>query len=197
MPDITLVPPARLEADGLVLRAWTPDDAPLLQRTFDASEAHLRAWTPRVIDGKEPGLTLVERLARHAEAFAAGTEWLWGIFTPDEGTVLGGCGLYPRIGPGAVEIGYWLAQSATRRGIATAATRMLADVAFGAPDVARVEIRAEPRNAASLAVPQRLGFRHVATEPEPGGVLLMHWAMDRETWLVKSPPVHSSDGARD
>src|SRR5687768_9219263 len=110
MPDITLVPPARLEADGFLLRAWTPADAPLLQRTFDANEAHLRAWTPRLVDGKEPGLTLVERLGRHAEAFAAGTEWLWGIFTPDEGTVLGGCGLYPRIGPGAVEIGYWLAQ---------------------------------------------------------------------------------------
>lgn len=190
MPDLSLVPPARIDADGFVLRPWTPDDAPLLQRAFDESEAHLRAWTPRVIDGKEPGLTLVERLARHAEAFAAGTEWLWGIFAPDERVVLGGCGLYPRIGPGAVEIGYWLAQSATGRGIATTATRLLADVAFTAPDVERVEIRAEPRNAASLAVPRRLGFRHVATEPEPsGGVLLMHWAMDRATWSARARSV--------
>ena len=185
MPDISLVPPARIAADGFVLRAWTPDDAPRLQRAFDESEAHLRAWTPRVIDGKEPGLTLVERLHRHAEAFAAGTEWLWGIFTPDEDVVLGGCGLYPRIGPGAVEIGYWLARSATGRGLATTATRLLADLAFAAPDVARVEIRAEPRNAASLAVPQRLGFRHVATQPEAGGVLLMHWVMERATWLAR------------
>lgn len=176
-------PPARLEASGFVLRAWSPADAPLLEATLAASDAHLRPWTPWVITGKVPGLTLEERLARHAEDWQAGREWIYGIFTSDERELLGGCGLHPRIGPGAVEIGYWLAERATGRGVATAAASLLTSTAFGPPHMERVEIRVEPRNVRSAMVPQRLGFAH-AGQVEAHGTTLDVWAMARERWAA-------------
>ena len=144
---------------GARLRPWRPDDAPALRHALEASEAHLRAWTPWVIDGRVPGQSLPERLAAHARAFVDGTEWVYGIFAPDDVTVLGGCGLYPRVGPGALELGYWLAAYATGRGLATAAAGALATLALAAPAGERLEIRCDPRNVASARIPARLGFR--------------------------------------
>ena len=144
---------------GASLRPWRTADAPALQHALEASEAHLRAWTPWVIDGRVPGQSLPARLAAHARAFVDGTEWVYGLFAPDDATVLGGCGLYPRVGPGALEIGYWLAAYATGRGLATAAASALATLAFAAPGIERLEIRCDPRNVASARVPARLGFR--------------------------------------
>jgi RimJ/RimL family protein N-acetyltransferase len=111
------------------------------------------------VDGREPSLSLEARLSRHAEAFAAGTEWVYGMFSPDDREVLGGVGLYPRVGPGAVEIGYWLSVAHVGRGLATEATRILTQTAFAAPEIVCLEIRCEPRNLASARIPERLGYR--------------------------------------
>lgn len=151
--------PRVIDTARLRLRSWRVTDAPVLQAVLGASEAHLRAWTPWVVDGRDPSLGLEDRLAAHAAAFAEDREWVYGLFTPDERSILGACGLYPRIGAGALELGYWLAADATGRGYATEAAAALVGAAFASPAVARVEIRCDARNAASLALARRLGFR--------------------------------------
>src|SRR5947207_279960 len=98
---MSLTPPLRLDLDGFTLRAWSPADADRLRVVLEASDAHLRPFTPWVIDGRLPGLSLEDRLTRHSADFEAGVEWVYGLFGPDGGEVLGGCGLYPRVGPGA------------------------------------------------------------------------------------------------
>jgi RimJ/RimL family protein N-acetyltransferase len=151
--------PRRVVLRGVTLRAWAPADAPLLAAALAASEAHLRAWTPWVVDGRVPGLTLEQRLAAHAADFDAGREWVYGMFDPAGVEVLGGCGLYPRVGPNAVEIGYWLAVGHTGRGLATRAAEALTRLAFDAPEIERVEIRCDVGNDASARIPRRLGYR--------------------------------------
>jgi RimJ/RimL family protein N-acetyltransferase len=179
------VPPERLDAPGFFLRAWSPADAPLLRAALEESDAHLRAWTPWVVDGREPGVPLDARLARHVDDWATGRSWVWGIFAADASAVLGGCGLYARVGAGTLEAGYWLAARATGRGIATAAARLITDVALTLPGVQRVEMRIEPGNARSIAVPRRLGFVHEATIDVDGDALEV-WATDRERWASSS-----------
>jgi RimJ/RimL family protein N-acetyltransferase len=174
---VALVPPSELDLGDFVMRAWSITDAPALRAALDASEAHLREWTPWVVDGKVPGLSLEERLARHAADFAAGREWVYGMFQPDGTVVFGGCGLYPRIGAGAVELGYWLAAGQTGRGLATRAASALTRVAFSDPSIDRVEIRCDPRNAASARVPERLGYRIVDSPPDAAS--LQVWRLDR------------------
>lgn len=171
-------PPPAIETPRFRLRAWKVADAPLLQAALDASEAHLRAWTPWVVDGRVPGLSLQARLARHAEAFAEGSEWVYGILAPDEAEVLGGCGLYPRVGPGALEIGYWIHAAHTGRGLATEAAAVLTRTAFADPGIERVEIRCEAGNLGSIGVPRKLGYRHAETIQDEG-VALEVWEIGR------------------
>jgi RimJ/RimL family protein N-acetyltransferase len=168
------VPPAELRTERLLLRRWRPRDAALLKAALDSSVDHLKPWIPWRIAEPAPVPELEGRLAAHAEDFDAGREWLWGIFSPDGAAVLGGVGLYPRAASGRVpfaeadhiEIGYWLTAGATGRGWATEAARAVLGVALALPGMTRVEIRCDPRNAPSAALPPRLGFRHARTVPQ-------------------------------
>lgn len=177
-------PPTRLSIAGAVLRALGPEHEGVLGAALTASDAHLRPWTPWVVDGKVTGQTLRERLARHAESFVMGTEWVYGIFAEDAPELLGGCGLYPRVGPRAVEIGYWLAVRATGRGLATRAARALTRVAFASSDIDVVEIRCDPRNVASARVPARLGYRVAASPVDALPASLQIWRLPREEFLT-------------
>lgn len=56
------------------------------------------------------------------------------------------------------EIGYWLAQSATGRGIATESVRALLRFAFDSLGMNRVQIKCATGNEKSKNIPKRLGF---------------------------------------
>jgi len=98
--------------------------------------------------------------------------------------LMGGAGLHRRLGPGALEIGYWVDVRFTRRGVATAASALLTEFAFTVAGVGRVEIHHDAANEASAGVPAKLGFTHFATfedDPEaPAEVgIEMQWRMWR------------------
>lgn len=177
MPDVALSPPPSIALPGVTLRPWRVADATAFASAIAASEAHLRAFTPWVVDGKVPGLSIEQRLAGHAAAFERGEEWVYGLFDAASGEVLGGCGLYPRVGPDGMELGYWLAAGSTGRGLATRATAALTRVAFASEAVQRTEIRCDPRNLPSARVPERLGYRLDEMPVGPQG--LMRWVLPR------------------
>jgi RimJ/RimL family protein N-acetyltransferase len=155
--------PYRIETERLVVRCYEPRDAPLLKEAIDSSLDHLRPWMPWAY--KEPQ-TLEEKLEliKHFRAnFDSGDNFTCGIFNSDETEVLGGTGLHPRIGPGGLEIGYWIRASATRQGLVTESSAALTRVGFEICDADRIEIRIEPGNEASAGVPRRLGFLEEAT----------------------------------
>ena len=108
-----------------------------------------------------------------------------GIFV--EGAVAGSCGLHRRLGPSALEIGYWVHPSFTRRGLATTAARALTQAALSLPEITYVEIHTDKANSASARVPQRLGYRLVTERPDdrhaPAEVgIECVWRMEREMW---------------
>ena len=83
--------------------------------------------------------------------------------------LLGVCGLHARLGPGALEIGYWVDVRHTRRSVATLAAAALSELALATAGVQAVEIHHDRANQASGAIPARLGYELVATvadEPE-------------------------------
>ena len=156
-------PPYRVETDRLVLRCYDPRDAPLLKDAVDRSAEHLRPWMPWVPDEPEELQVVVDRLRLFRGQFDLDQNWIYGIFAPDESRVDGGTGLHPRGGDGSIEIGYWVAADALRRGIATEVTAVLTRVAFELCGYERVDLQIEPRNEASARVPRKLGFTHEGT----------------------------------
>jgi RimJ/RimL family protein N-acetyltransferase len=192
--NVDLRLPTRVDTPNFMLRVMSESDAPALQISLEKSEAHLRPWTPWVIDGRVTGLTLEQRLAIDADAFASSERWVYGIFTTDGTEMIGGCGMYPRVGPRAVEIGYWVAASHTRRGIAHQATAELTRLAFASPEIDHIDIRCEARNEISARVASGLGYRMIepsATDvpPVPGSesTPLQTWRMTREDFLLAVP----------
>src|SRR5204863_4732374 len=80
-----------------------------------------------------------------------------------ERAVAGGTGLHLRHGPAAREIGYWLRADLEGQGLMTETVAALTRVAFEVDRVRWVEIRCDPANARSAAIPRRLGYTHEAT----------------------------------
>lgn len=58
-----------------------------------------------------------------------------------------------------IEIGYWLIESMTGKGIVSLSTKTLIDFAFSTMEMNRIEIRCGVGNNKSSAIPKRLGFR--------------------------------------
>lgn len=63
-----------------------------------------------------------------------------------------------------IEIGYWLIERMTGKGIATAATRKMINLAFRNMEMNRVQIRCGVGNTKSSAIPRRLGFSFEGVE---------------------------------
>lgn len=110
--------------------------------------------------------------------FDLGEDFVYGIFERDESAVVGGTGLHTRLGGNALEIGYWIRTSRTGGGLAAEAAAALTRVAIELCAVDRVEIRTDPANERSRAIPRRLGFVDEATlrrrldYPEPRDVVV-------------------------
>ena len=163
---------AFLRTARMLLRPWHPDDAALLAPVLESNVAHLTPWIPAHVATPLPVPELAERLRGFANDFAADRAWRYALLTHDERRVLGEADLFPRSASGRVtlreadrlEIGYWLDSAATGQGLATEAVIALLEIGVAMPGIGHVEIRCDANNAASAAVPRRLGFALASTE---------------------------------
>jgi len=146
---------------GELLRPFGMDDLDQLVEVVNGNLEHLRPWMPWAQEPATPEAE-TEFLTASARNWAEQTDFVWGIFAG--GAILGGIGLHTRRGPGVLEIGYWLRADAQGRGLITAATRMMAELAASYDEVGEVVICCDEGNVRSAAVPQRLGFTLVAVE---------------------------------
>jgi RimJ/RimL family protein N-acetyltransferase len=155
--------PYRVETDRLVLRCWEPRDAALLKEAVDSSLDHLRAWMPWTAHEPQSVEAKAERLRVFRGEFDLDRDYVYGILSRDERLVIGSSGLHTRSDAGCLEIGYWIRTSHARQGLATETASALVKVAFELAKNERVEIHCHPENAASAAIPRKLGFTHEVT----------------------------------
>jgi len=139
--------------DGAELRRYTMDDLGALWAAVEEERERLGEWMPwvegtRTIDDQRAWL---ERVVPAEDLNGTG------LFV--EGELAGGIGLTVGDFGVAAEIGYWIRQRFSGRGMVTSAARALTDLAFREFGVHRVVIRAGVNNARSRAVPERLGYR--------------------------------------
>jgi ribosomal-protein-serine acetyltransferase len=177
--------PERIEGEGVVLRRWRVSDAQALHQAILESTDHLRPWMSWIEQEPQTAEQRRELLAGWEDDWATGGDALYGVFIGD--TVAGSCGLHRRLGPHALEIGYWIHASFVRRGLASEVAALLTDAALALPEIQRVEIHHDRANVASAGVPRRVGYRLVgeqydeATAPADSGVECI-WRMERREW---------------
>lgn len=156
-------PPATLPCDRLELRRWQKEDINAAAQAIRDSHDHLLPWSHLAVgDSHEVATGLVTTALSEWERDEA---YKYALVV--EGLVVGGCGLMRRIGPGGLEIGYWLHGAWTGRGLVTEAVAALIVAGFALDGVEFLEIRHDAANLASAAVPRRLGFEEVTLRADP------------------------------
>ena len=136
---------------------------------LDGNVEHLKPWIPWAVAAPGTIEEIETRIAQWSRDFDEGRQFIWALWGHSGATLLGAVGIYPRdatkrVGIGEAdraEIGYWLRADMTGRGYATEAARQAFEVARLLPGVTRIEMRCDPANARSIAVPKRLGFREI------------------------------------
>jgi len=93
-----------------------------------------------------------------AEVWEKGTQYDFVITDAKDGSFLGGCGLnHIDYKNRIANLGYWVRTSRTKRGVASAAVRLLAQFGFEKLKLNRIEITAAVGNKASQRVAEKVG----------------------------------------
>jgi ribosomal-protein-serine acetyltransferase len=158
-------PAEELRGEEFALRRWSVSDAAEVYRVIQDTIEHLAPWTLWVLGGytEDDAAQFVETATA---AWGSGESYDYAVTTP-EGGLIGSCALMARIGPGGLEIGYWLHHAYTGRGLMTKAVALLVPEAFGT-GADRLEIVHDAANTASGAIPARLGFTELSRHPRRG-----------------------------
>lgn len=197
----------RILTPRLLLRPYTEADAEARRELLDANDAHLRPWIPWMRDEPMtlPGTRAL--LREHARRFAERETFRYVIALADSGRMIGETGLYPRIGPDALEAGYLVDRREAGCGFAAEAAAAMIRIAFEVERVSRVELHCATGNAASIRVAQKLGctLREIqrddaeGNEGQPQHLMIWVLAADRYAGSPASGieiEAWSADGAR-
>lgn len=145
----------------LELRSLQLTDAEAIFHLTDANRAHLKQWLPWIdfTQTVEDSAKFIEQTVKKElqnNGFEAGIYY--------EGQLVGVIGLHAiNQANKSTSIGYWLAESASGKGIMTRATKAVVTYCFEELHLNRIEIRAATGNVRSQAIPKRLGFVHEGT----------------------------------
>jgi aminoglycoside 6'-N-acetyltransferase len=149
---------AELRGERVVLRRFCLEDvAKFVAYRSRAEVARYQSWDAPY--PREEG----ERFVRHLMACHPDTPGEWFQFAVGlrpAGRLIGDCAAMPHADdPSQCDIGFTIAPAHQGRGYATEAVRLLVDYLFAARGKHRITACCDPRNAASVAVLERLGMR--------------------------------------
>lgn len=144
-----------LESDCVRLRPLRAGDVDDLFAVFSDPAVtrywSTTAWTLRA----QAEAWLAERMA-----LVPPSAYGWALCDPADDRLVGTTALFALAGPlHRAEIGYSLRRDRQGRGLATEAVRLALRFAFGTLGLERIEADVDPRNTASCALAERLGFR--------------------------------------
>ena len=182
--------PSAVETERLLLRPWETADAAALHAALVESVDHLNPWVPWA----SPHAPTMERardlLAGWMQDLRTGDSYILAVLDRAGGGLIGGVGLYPRVGPGGLEIGYWIRRSRTGRGFATEASAALTHVGFRVAGASRIEMHIHRANRASFRISEKLGYvpRDVATTEEADSTQIAVLVLRRDEHDAASEP---------
>lgn len=171
-----------LTADGMLLRAWVPGDAPAVLAMSKDPQA--RAWSGSMqrIHGQQDARDWVDRRG------TSGTEWA--VCDAATGVVVGRVGLHAvHLEDRVAEVGYSVTAQRRRQGLATKAIEAVTAYGFRTLGLARISLVHAVGNPASCAAARRAGYGYEGVERSAidHGDGVRH-AVHRHARLAGDPP---------
>lgn len=152
-----------IAAGPVALRWITTEDVPALFVVFGDAEV-CRYWSRPALADIAAAAALQQEI--HA-LFSARMLFQWGVVEQGTGSLVGTCTLASLdTTHDRAEVGFALRREVWGRGYATAAVAALVAFAFTTLGLRRLEADADPRNAASIRVLERVGFRREGLQRE-------------------------------
>lgn len=146
-----------LEGERVRLRMLTSEDVPRLFAQFSDPKV-MRYWSRTPLMQIEDAAHLFEEIDRGVRAceFAQ-----WAIAQRQSDRMIGSCALFKLDrNHRRAELGFALASAHWGQGYAQEALRLALAYAFGTLELNRIEADIDPRNAASIRLVERMGFRY-------------------------------------
>ncbi|HWH94823.1 MAG TPA: GNAT family N-acetyltransferase [Baekduia sp.] len=157
------VPPRlRLDGERTAIRPLTVADATEFAAAVIANRAHTEPWEPMHAEAHYTRAGQVETLRRDVEAWDVGSGYAFAVLDREDRDAIIGRIALGNVVRGAwrnATLGYWVAAAAGGRGHATAAVRLICEFAFRHAGLHRVQPAVIPRNARSIRVVEKAGFR--------------------------------------
>lgn len=145
---------------NFILRRYMPGDGAALSEAVNSSYEHLKTFMPWAVPSQS--VEVSENLVRDFSGrWLCGTDFVIGIWTPDNKRLLGGCGYHLREGPielGNAEIGMWIRGDSAHKGLGTEVLRALLRWGFSDWHWLRLAWRCSGANKASQRVAEKAGM---------------------------------------
>ncbi len=178
------------EGYGVGVSLVTESDAEEITELVHRNLSHLQGHMPWALD--EPTTSADRRVMIKGwlADWKDGGDAVYAIRLEGESQIRGACGIHNRIGPRALEIGYWLSKDSEGMLIITRAAAIATGLAFELDDIESVEIHHDKANLKSGKVPERLGFTRISEAPDSATTRLakkdlgvsVTWRMQRSAW---------------
>jgi ribosomal-protein-alanine N-acetyltransferase len=154
----------RLVTPRLVLRPPRTTDVTEIRRLLRANHEHLKPWNPAPPPGEDSSsITEVSKtVLRQRRDWKLGRGFVFMVAERERPTAFVGKIALSGIMRGAMYgayLGYWMSSDTQGRGYVTEALAAVLDFGFGPAGLHRVQAAIMPRNARSLRVIEKLGFR--------------------------------------
>lgn len=196
MPDnlAFIAPPEQLACAKFVLRRYLPGDGAALSEAVNASYDHLKTFMPWAKPTQ--AVEVSEQLVRDFSGrWLCGTDFVVGIWSPDNKRLLGGCGYHLREGPIELrnaEIGMWIRGSEAGKGFGTEVLKQLLRWGFSEWPWLRLSWRCSGANKASARVAEKAGMqregvlRSHAIDPDGARRDTLCYAALRSEWKARA-----------
>jgi RimJ/RimL family protein N-acetyltransferase len=153
--------PDHYVTDEFTVRSYVPGDGPLLAEAVNASYDHLKrfmVWAKPHTEDVEAENTV----RRFRGEYLLSTNFVLGIFSPDNKRLLGGSGFHLREGElsnRAAEIGMWIRVDAAHKGLGPRVLRAILTWGFSEWPWERLTWRCNEENVASRRTAEKSGMQ--------------------------------------
>jgi RimJ/RimL family protein N-acetyltransferase len=145
------------DSGNLILRPPDIEDADAIYHAVKVSQAELEPWMDWCTPDYSKDVT-IDWIERQPREWAEETNFQFAIFDAQNENFMGSCGInHINMNYLLANLGYWVRTDQTGKGIATEATRLVAQFGFSKLELRRIEIVTGVENWASRKVAENVG----------------------------------------